>query len=133
MIQVQIASQLTFHGVNGIRWVLVEVADTAHLSAAPPAAMLTGAPPTGAAAKPAQRPSRALSLALLKLLVTGLGIGAALWLAQATLGPVHLPGWGPAGTNTLPRDRLPTHTLPGAAPTAPPASAAEPLVTAVVS
>jgi hypothetical protein len=133
MIQVQIAGQLTLHGVDGIRWVLVEVADTAHLSAAPPAAVLAGAPPGGAAATTAQRPPRALSLALLKLLVTGLGIGAALWVAQATLGPAHLPGWGPAGTNTPPRERLPTHTLPGAAPAAPPASAAEPLVTAVVS
>ena len=132
MIQVQIASQLTFHGVDGIRWVLVGAVDTAHLAAAAPAAVLAGAPSAQLAAQTAQRP-RALSLVLLKLLVTGLGLGAALWAAQAMLGPAHLPGWGPAGTKALPRDRLPIHTAPGAAPAAPPASAAEPLVTTVVS
>ena len=132
MIQVQIASQLSFHGVDGIRWVLVEAADTAHLAAAAPAAVLAGAPSAQLAAQTAQRP-RALSLVLLKLLVTGLGLGAALWAAQTLLGPAHLPGWGPAGTKALPREPLPIHTAPGAAPAAPPASAAEPLVTAVVS
>ena len=133
MIPVQIASQLTLHGLDGIRWVLVEEADAAHLTAAAPAAVLADAPSARLAARTAQRPPRALPLVLLKLLVTGLGVGAALWAAQATLGPAHLPGWGPAGTKALPRDRLPTHTAPGAAPAAPPASAAQPLVTAVVS
>lgn len=113
MVQVQIASQLTFHGVAGLRWVLVEVDDTARLTAPAAAGALAGAPPAWVAVTTAQRSPRALSLALLKLLVAGLGIGAALWLAQAMLGP--------------------THTLPGAAPAAPPASAAEPLVTAEVS
>ena len=132
MIQVQIASQLTLHGVDGIRWVLVEAADIAHLAVAP-TAVLAGAPSAGSAAKTAQRPPRLLALVLLKLLVTGLGLGAALWAAQAMLGPADLLGWGPAGTKALPRDRLPTHTAPSAAPAAPPASAAEPQVTAVVS
>lgn len=135
MIQVQIASQLTRHGVDGIRWVLVEAADNTHLTAAPPAAVLAGLPSTGAAAaavaSTAHRPPRALSLALLKLLVTGLGVGAALWMAQATFGPPHLPWWAPAGTNVLPRDRLPTHNAPGAVPASPSASTVEPLVTAV--
>lgn len=133
MIQVQIASQLTLHGVDGVRWVLVEVDDTAQLTAPSPTAALAGAPPDGWAVTTASRPPRALLLAVLKLLVTGLGIGAALWVAQVTLGPIHLPGWGPAGTKATPSDRLPTHTLPGAAPTAPPASATEPRVMAVVS
>ncbi len=137
MIQVQIASQLTLQGVDGIRWVLVDVADTAALTAPPLAAVLAGLPAVGVEPRTAQRPPRALSLALLKLLVTGLGVGAAMWAAQATLGPAGLPGWAPGNSKALPRDRLPTDsvpdTVPGAAPAAPPASAAEPLVTAVAS
>jgi hypothetical protein len=133
MIQVKIASQLTLHGVDGIRWVLVEADDTAHLTAPAPAGALACAPPAGVSITTAPRPPRGWSLVGLKLLVTGLGFGAALWAAQATLGPAQLPGWGPAGTKAAPSDRLPTHTLPGAAPAAPSASAAEPLVTAVVS
>lgn len=137
MIQVQIASQLTADGVDGIRWVLVEAIDSARLSVAPPAAVLAAAPAAEVAAAPLHRPPRTLSLALLKLLIMGLGVGTALGLAQATLGPARLPWWGPAGADALPRDHLPTHTVPSAAPAAPPAarpaSAAEPLVTAVVS
>ena len=133
MIHVQIASQVTATGVDGIRWVLVEAADTPHLSAAPPAAVLAAGQSPVLGADAAHRPPRALSLALLKLLVMALGVGGALWLAQATLGPLRLPWWGPAGDTALPRDRLPTHTVPGAAPASPPASAAGPLLTAALS
>jgi hypothetical protein len=132
MIQVQIASQLTTHGVDGIRWVLVEGADVAFPPAAP-ASVMQAAVSSAAASGGAQRPSRALTLALLKLLVMGVGVGLALWVAQATLGSARLPWWEPAGAGTQPRERLPTHTLPGAAPAPPPASATQPLVTAVVS
>jgi hypothetical protein len=132
MIQVQIASQLTADGVDGIRWVLVEDADPAGVPA-PPAATLVAAAPSAVGEGAAQRQPRALSLALLKLLVMGVGLGLALWVAQATLGPARLPWWEPAGASALPRDRLPTHTLPDAAPAAPPASANQPFITAVVS
>ena len=133
MIHVQIASQVTATGVDGIRWVLVEAADTRHRSAPPPPVVLAAAPSPVVAAGAAQRPPRALSLALLKLLVMALAVGGGLWLAQATLGPSRLPWWGPAGDPALPRDRLPIHTVPGAAPASPPAPAAGPLLTAVLS
>ena len=133
MIHVQIASQVTTTGVDGIRWVLVDAANTPQLSAAPPAAVLAAAQSPVVGANAAQRPQRALSLVLLKLLVMTLGVGGALSLAQTTLGPLRLPWWGPAGDSALPRDRLPTHTVPGAAPASPPASAAGPLLTAALS
>ena len=133
MIQVQIASQVTLSGVVGIRWVLVEAADTAHLPVVTPAALLSAAQSAGAAADRAHRPSRALSLVWLKLLVMGVGVAAALWLAQATLGPARWPWWRPAAAESAPRDRLPSHTVPGAAPASPPASAAVPLVSAVAA
>ena len=133
MIQVQIASQLTTHGVDGIRWVLVEGADAARLPAAPAVALLAAEPSAAGEGGAAQRPPRALSLALLKLLVMGVGMGVALWVAQASLGPARLPWWEPAGAGAQPRERLPTHTVPGAEPTSPPASAAQPLITAVAS
>jgi hypothetical protein len=133
MIHVQIASQVTTTGVDGIRWVLVEAATTPQLSAVPPAAVFAAAQSPVVGANAAQRPQRALSLALLKLLVMTLGVGGALWLAQATLGPLRLPWWGPAGDRALPRDRQPTHTVPGAVPASPPASAAGPLLTAALS
>ncbi len=133
MIHVQIASQVTTTGVDGIRWVLVDAANTPQLSAAPPAAVLAAVQSPVVGANAAQRPQRALSLVLLKLLVMTLGVGGALWLAQTTLGPLRLPWWGPAGDSALPRDRLPTHTVPGAAPASPPASAAGPLLTAALS
>jgi hypothetical protein len=131
MIQVQIASQLNLSGVDGIRWVLVESADDGPPPAVPPAAVLAAAQSPGLTTE-SHRPPRALSLALLKFLVMGLGVGAALWVAQATLGPARLPGWGPAGNAALPRDRLPTHTLPGAVPATPPASANRPLLSAAL-
>ena len=135
MIHVQIASQVTATGVAGIRWVLVEAANTSHPTAAPVAAVLAAAPSLMAGADAAHRPPRALSLALLKLLVMVLGVGGALWAAHATLGPLRVPWWGPVGDTALPRDRLPIPTVPvpGATPASPPASAAGPLLAAALS
>lgn len=133
MIQVQIASQVTANGVDGIRWVLVEAANAADTPAAAPAAVLAASQGVAVGAEAGHRPPPALSLALLKLLVMGLGVGLALWLAHTTLGPARLPWWVPTGAEAPPRDRLPTHTVPGAAPVAPPASAAGPLITAELS
>lgn len=133
MIQVQIASQLTSTGVDGVRWVLVEGASAVDTAAPAPAALLVASQGVAPRSGAARRTPPALSLALVKLLVVGLGVGLAIWVAQATLGPARLPWWTPAGAATTPRDHLPTHTTPRAAPVSPPASAASPLVTAVLS
>ena len=130
MIQVQIASQLTATGGDGVRWVLVEGANDAGAAVAAPAAVLAAAQAQAAGTDAGRRTPPALSLVLVKLLVMGLGLGLAFWAAHATLGPVRLPWWAPVGAETSPRDRLPTHTVPRAAPPSPPASAADPLVTA---
>lgn len=118
MIHVQIASQLTAQGVSGVRWVLVEPVDPTAPAAAP-AALL--AEPAGASlAEPAAQPvgsatAGALRLGALKLLVIGLGLGAALWTARVQVGP---PG-GAAGP------------APTAAPTAAPAAPRHPGATAI--
>lgn len=135
MIQVQIASQLTATGVDGVRWVLVEGANHAGVAVVAPAAMLAAAQAVAAGTDGGRRKPLALSLslALVKMLVMGLGMGLAIWVAHATLGPVRLPWWAPSGAETTPRDRLPARTVPRAAPASSPASAADPLVTAVLS
>lgn len=124
MIQVQIASQVTARGVDGIRWVLVDVAEAPSTVAAPP-------PPSwmSASAPPAERTPVALSLTLLKLLVMGAGAGLAIWLAQAAFGPANLRWWTP------PRPAVPTRSQSPAdvsqpLPPRPAASAAAPMVTA---
>lgn len=124
MIQVQIASQLTATGVDGVRWVLVdpgsdEAASAAAQSAVPPV------PASAAAAIEAR--SSAWSLPLLKLLVIGLAIVLAVGLARWLHGPVRLPGWAPAPP--LPAGgRAPGKAMPAPAEPAPAASA--PVLTA---
>lgn len=92
MIQVQIASQITPLGVEGIRWVLVDPTDAGG-AADPPAADAL------AAAELPIEPSAEGNLwskGVLKLGVTGLGLGLALWTAQAWLGAPTAPGLAPS-------------------------------------
>jgi hypothetical protein len=78
----------------------------------PPAAPLHAGP---------GRASPTWALPLLKLLVIGLGLGLAFWLAQSLHGPVRIPGW-------MPSDPARPAGRPAPAPPAPAASA--PLITA---
>jgi hypothetical protein len=108
MIHVQIASQVTAQGVSGVRWVLVEALD-APLSPEADAVNPAAGPP-GAADLPAPSGSPAagtLQLGALKLVVVGLGLGAALWTAHVQIGP-------PSGA----------HAAPPAAPQVTPATPA---------
>ena len=94
MIQVQIASQITPLGVEGIRWVLVDPTDAGG-AADPPAADAL------AAADLPIEPSAEGNLwskGVLKLGVTGLGLGLALWTAQAWLGAPTAPGLAPSAS-----------------------------------
>lgn len=86
MIQVQIASQLTADGVDGIRWVLVEPIDAPQAPAPTPAAT-PGAAANPTAATPSEQalPS-GRRLNLLKGLVIVLGLVAALALARYQFG-----------------------------------------------
>jgi hypothetical protein len=138
MIQVQIASQITATGVDGIRWVLVEPPDgpQASVAAAPStpsdglaAAALppaTGAVDTAAASVHART---GLTLTLLKLLVLGLGVGLAMLMAQASFGPAAVRWLAPVrdagpASGQLPGDAMPLPASP------PPAASAVPMVTA---
>lgn len=128
MIQVQIASQLTATGVDGIRWVLVDVDKEA--AASPPA---PGDMPAAAAA-PAVPARPAVPLVLLKLAVLGLSAGLALWFAQASFGPVTAPTWSATGRappilRTTPPPPPAATQLKPAVPSSP-ASAAASLLTA---
>lgn len=116
MIHVQIASQLTRDGVDGVRWVLVEPVDTAAAAPPTPAASLSAAMADGPAQRAAERNHWALGLA--KAGVLGLGMGAALWAGQAWLGPVTAPLFA--------ADRTPAAAVVPAAPDAPAAGAAAP-------
>ena len=114
MIHVQIASQVTTTGVHGVRWVLLDssLADGGPAAAAPagPRWIAPGhapghAPGTGPAAAPPTAPA-GRPAGLIKLLVVSLALGAALWLAQARLGPL-LQRAGPARTAPAPAPRAP--------------------------
>jgi len=133
MIHVQIASQVTADGVDGIRWVLVDGGSAPAVAAPPPAALLAAAAeaPTREASARSQ-----VSLALLKAAVLGLGLGTALWACQVWLGPTTVPWLAPSNAagpaqrpvpTDSPADR-PTGVRPMPTPNAPAASA--PLVTA---
>lgn len=125
MIQVQIASQITPLGVEGIRWVLVDPTDAGG-AADPPAADAL------AAADLPIEPSAEGNLwskGVLKLGVTGLGLGLALWTAQAWLGAPTAPGLAPsASQRAADRTAVPPPILavptpvPTPAPTLPPAA-----------
>ena len=116
MIQVQIASQLSPLGVEGVRWVLVDPSDAAGAAGPTPAKVLGGLAPTG---HPADGGSL-LSLVLLKLLLTGLALGAALWAAQGWLGQPSAaalaPLLGPASEPVAPAADLPRASLPRSVP-----------------
>ncbi len=77
MITVQIASQLTAQGVEGVRWVLIEADDAAAADAPPPAAALIAEAPAAASS------GRLIGL---KALVVLAGLGAALVLARIEYG-----------------------------------------------
>ncbi len=132
MIHVQIASQLTAQGVSGVRWVLMEPVDLGQTAAAP-AAVLADMASASAAQPPAQPVGSAtagtLRLGALKLLVVGLGLGAALWTAHVQVGPpgaaADLP---PATTPAMPALAAPRHL--GATPIAPPSPETRALPTA---
>ena len=135
MIQVQIASQLTATGVDGIRWVLVDVADDVAASPPAPGCLPGAAAAAAAAAAPSALPVRpAVPLALLKLAVLGLSAGLALWFAQASFGPVTAPAWSATGQaqpilrTTPPPPPAATQPKPAEPPS--PASAAASLLTA---
>lgn len=143
MIHVQIASDVTAGGVEGVRWVLIESIDGAPPGPTlPPLQPLQPMPPAiQALPLPALAPNRPWRLALWKLLVIGLGLVAALLLGRARLGDPGLPGlaWpaadvspgvAPSGVET-PRV-APPNPAPGAAtstdglPTTPDATGAAP-------
>ena len=142
MIQVQIASQLTASGVDGIRWVLVEVPDSPAAVPTVPAALPAAGPgPVAAgvaAAAVAEVQARpAVPLALLKLAVLGLSAGLALWFAQAWFGPVTASAWSaaqpaqPSQRATPPPAARPMPAAPSAdaqqMPAAPPLPASAPV------
>ena len=125
MIQVQIASQITPLGVQGIRWVLVDPTDAGGAADPPTADALTaGALPIEPSAE-----GNLWSMGVLKLGVTGLGLGLALWTAQAWLGAPTAPGLAPtADQRAADRAAVPPPILavptpaPTPAPTLPPAA-----------
>ena len=92
MIHVQIASQVTTTGVEGVRWALLDsspagggpgAAAAANALLASPVDERVASPPAAPPAAPDGRPT-----GLIKLLVVSLALGVALWLAQARLGPL---------------------------------------------
>ena len=139
MIHVQIASQVTTTGVHGVRWVMLDSSlaggGPATAAAAGPRWIAPGdasghapghAPGAGPAAAPPPAPA-GRPAGLIKLLVVSLALGAALWLAQARLGPL-LQRAGPAGAAPAPAPRAPA---PAAQPLRPASAVpAEPLLTA---
>lgn len=98
MITVQIASQLTAQGVDGVRWVLLENSDPVAASAPPPAASLTSA-------VPASRSS--VGLMVLKALVIVAGLGAAIVLARIEFGAPTLRWLAPANPAATPSAKPP--------------------------
>lgn len=136
MIHVQIASDVTADGVRGVRWVLLEAAESQRLEAeaaavpgvTAPATAPTAAPTAAQKAAPAAidpLPAAAsgdsvadsLRLRALKALVVALGLGAALWTAAVQIGP---PGRAAPAAATRPAVNPPAHGVtPQAMPTPP--------------
>ena len=116
MIQVQIASRLSPLGVEGVRWVLVDPNDGASPAAPTPAAVLADHASPGDSADEGSL----LSMALLKLLLTGLGLGAALWAAQGWLGGPTSAALarqvGPESKSVAPAAALPSAPVPRPGP-----------------
>lgn len=117
MIHVQIARDITTVGVEGVRWVLVDASEVDPPAAPAPPAVTPTAPPALSAAPPA-RSGRSV-IGRWQLAITGLGLLAALGLAQRQLGLPRLP-WLGAPAVSLP-------TAPPPVPTAPPAVAVAPV------
>lgn len=136
MIHVQIASQLTHDGVNGVRWVLVEAGDAASVAQTPepePTSAVTPSDPAPAATPVAD----GARLMAQKAAVVALGLGAALWTAAVQVGPpgqaaaqaapTGLPVPAVLSKPALPSGVSPRHTAPEpvlepeARPAAPPA------------
>ena len=115
MIQVQIASQVTAGGMDGIRWVLVDLPDGPAAVPTEPAALPAAAPVPVASTVAEVQARPAVSLALLKLAVLGLSAGLALWFAQASYGPVTAPAWSSA-ERAQPMQRTTTPPPPAAQP-----------------
>lgn len=114
MIHVQIASQITSTGLEGVRWVLLD-SSLADGGAGPvAAARLSGPAHDDPAASPAALPPAAPAgrpTGLIKLLVVSLALGAALWLAQARLGP-PAQRTGPPVVAPVPAPASPTLAAP---------------------
>ena len=127
MIHVQIASQVTAQGVSGVRWVLVEALETP-LAPEPDAAVTQPGGPAATAALPPSAGSPtagALQLGALKLVVVGLGLGAALWTAHVQVGPPGAPTTQPLSPAVPTPHATPATQGQGGAPamSAPPAQA----------
>lgn len=120
MIQIQIASHITPLGVEGIRWVLVEPTESCSATGQPPAEVLTAAL---APVEPSAE-GNLLSMGVLKLGLTGLGLGLALWTAQAWLGAPPVPWLAPTAD-----PRAAVLPLIGAVPTPTPPAATPPAAT----
>jgi hypothetical protein len=126
MIQVQIASQVTATGLDGIRWVLVEDAEGA-LGQTMPSAPSAVQP--AAVAMPSSvggETRRMLTLVALKGTVALTAFGVALWTAFQVLGAPVVPGSDTEGPSTGIRRVVPAEgslqSIP--APAAPAGSAA---------
>lgn len=132
MIHVQIASQVTANGVDGIRWVLVEPVDAGQGPVPAPVALLAaspGAPPLPSVPDEAALPS-SVRLTLLKGLVILLGLGAALGMARMQFGGPTVRWWAPAPAlqppPLQPTSVQPPQHLPSAQPAEPAPAPANP-------
>lgn len=112
MIHVQIASDITTVGVEGVRWVLVEPSEGGPTAAPAPLPIVPTAMAALAAAPRVRGGQRRIGL--WQLAITGLGLLAAVGLAQRQLGLPKLP-WLAAPAISLPL---------AAPPAAPPTDAA---------
>ena len=88
MIHVQIARDVTTVGVEGVRWVLLEASEGEPPAAPAPCAVTPSAPPALSPAPPAR--SGPSAIGRWQLAITGLGLLAALALAQRQLGMPRL-------------------------------------------
>ena len=112
MIHVQIASDITTVGVQGVRWVLVEASDAAlPATPAPSSGLASPAQALAPAAPVRDKPRR---VGLWQLGITCLGLLAALGLARQQLGLPKLP-WLAAPAVKLPLAVPPVPATPAAA------------------
>lgn len=128
MIHVQIASDITTTGVEGVRWVLLEPVEPPPAAAGP----VPAAAPSGAMPQPIVGPLPAARVALRieawQLAITGLGLVAALGLAQRQLG-LASPPWRGFATAPVPALRTAVPPAPAVPASAAPAADAKRLTT----